>query len=97
MRAHLARMSVFADIPASDELGWACLGYTGPGFALHAGTDSRHRITGHVQPGHFVYSEYYPRAGWVFLVSTTGPGGRTLAEGWSNTRITSAQCLSEAG
>lgn len=95
--AHFAEIS---DLPAPDHVGgYACWGYRGPAFELHAGASRNSPIVGTAQPGQSVvtmYYSYYPD--WQFYDIATGPGGETITSGWaSDIDIGDANCDLVAG
>ncbi|MEM6390728.1 MAG: DUF4453 domain-containing protein [Pseudomonadota bacterium] len=85
------------EIPAVDELGWACWGYSGPTITLHAGTGMNTPQIGQLASGQSLVSEHWPRNGWVYVSVLTGPGGSLLASGWTAARVDDSMCAQVAG
>ncbi|MFN6979096.1 MAG: DUF4453 domain-containing protein [Gemmobacter sp.] len=97
MRSLKARLDRLIDIPEPIEGGFACWGYTGPAFALHAGTGAGTPVIGRMDPGLSAITEYWPKNGWTYIVVSTGPGGSVVAEGWTTAQISDRQCRAVAG
>jgi hypothetical protein len=95
--AVLARIVRLVDIPEPDELGFACWGYLGAPFPLHAGASAASPQTGTAPSGLSLVYDYDPRNGWSYVRVVTGPGGGTVAEGWSDRPPPTAQCRETAG
>ena len=96
-RAIQARLARLDDLPEPDEVGWACIGYLGPPFDLHAGASQTSAAVGRAGPGQSLVLNYRPRDGWHYLIVTGGPDGASYQEGWGRIDIAENLCREQAG
>jgi hypothetical protein len=100
MRHTLARFAGIIDLPVPDPVGgYACWGYRGPAFRLHAGRSTATPVTGIADTGQSVITTYLPGpGGWIYGEIATGPGGVSLTEGWfAGVDLRPANCDRVAG
>lgn len=96
-RAIHARLLRLQDLPEPDELGWACIGYLGPGVALRSGASAASPAVGRAEPGQSLVFNYLPRGGWHYVIVTGGADSGTYTEGWAEIDIAPGFCREEAG
>lgn len=96
-RAVRARLSRLIDIPEPDELGMACWGWLGPSATLHAGASAASPMIGQVATGQSLIFDHWPRGDWSYVTVSNGPGTPTVAEGWTDLRLSETLCRQMAG
>lgn len=92
-----AALDRLIEIPTVDELGYACWGFNGPGFTLHAATSSQSPVIGVAQTRQSLLYVHWPRNGWDYIEVSNGPGTAIVAEGWAQSVQTQGLCDREAG
>jgi hypothetical protein len=97
MQARKAALDRLIDIPVPDELGFACWGWRGGAFALHAGASATSPVIGTAQPRQSLIFNHWRRGDWSYVEVSDGPGTAVVAEGWAQTEVGRGMCDQEAG
>jgi hypothetical protein len=96
MWARKALLDRVIEIPTVDEFGYACWGYNGPGFALHAATSAQSPVIGVAQTRQSLLYSHWQKNGWAFIEVSNGPGTPIMAAGWAQGVSTQGLCDQEA-
>ncbi|MFN3938790.1 MAG: DUF4453 domain-containing protein [Gemmobacter sp.] len=92
-----AKLARLIDLPEPDEFGYACWGYHGAGFTLHAGTSVASPLIGVAQTRQSLFYGYHRKNGWHYIEVSNGPGTPVVAEGWAPVIPAPGMCDLEAG
>jgi hypothetical protein len=97
MWARKAALDRLIDIPVPDELGFACWGWRGGAFTLHAGASASSPVLGTAQTGQSILYDFWPRGDWSYVAISNGPGTSVVAEGWAQPGVAEGMCDEMAG
>jgi len=97
MWARKGALDRLTNIPIPDELGFACWGWRGGAFTLHAGASPFSPVIGAAQPRQSILYDHWPRGDWAYVSISDGPGTAVVAEGWAQPGMGPGMCDQEAG
>ncbi|MFC6687930.1 DUF4453 domain-containing protein [Jhaorihella thermophila] len=78
----IAFRRVLQDLPIPDELGWGCLGWTGPVTPLYSGHRGPFHAIGQVTAGDYVSFSHLPVGDWAYVQVHAPVWGPFKSAGW---------------